>query len=154
VETTRELHVRRMLERECIEAFVPTIKRTGSYKTGEDTALFKSYVFSRYDQSAFELISVLPFIYGTVRFNDRDAFVEDSEIHRVRAIAEAAQTPLDVFEHLVIGRPVRVISGSFTGCEGVFVKLKGKTRLCVSIKMLGRTVSTEIDRSMVRPIRY
>jgi transcription antitermination factor NusG len=143
-----------MLERECIEAFVPTIKRTGSYKCGEDTALFKSYCFAKYDQDAFELISVLPFIYGPIRFNDHDALVPDQEIVRVRAIAEAATQELDVFEHLVVGRPVRVISGSFVGCEGVFVKLKGKTRLCVSIKMLGRTVSTEIDRSMVQPIRY
>jgi len=39
-----------------------------------------------------------------------------------------------------------------TGVEGILQEVKGRFRLVVSIPLLQRSVSTEVDRNWVRPL--
>ena len=52
-----------------------------------------------------------------------------------------------------VGQQVLIESGPLAGLEGILQQIKGKFRLVVSICLLQRSVSTEVDRSWIRPIR-
>jgi hypothetical protein len=47
---------------------------------------------------------------------------------------------------------VLIEHGPLAGLEGILQEVKGKFRLVVSISLLQRSVSTEIDRMWVRPL--
>jgi transcription antitermination factor NusG len=54
---------------------------------------------------------------------------------------------------LNVGQAVLIERGPLTGLEGVLIEVKGKHRLVVSINLLQRSVSAEVDRRSVRPMR-
>jgi hypothetical protein len=53
---------------------------------------------------------------------------------------------------LRIGQTVLIERGPLAGVEGILQEVKGKYRIVVSINLLQRSVSSEIDRSWVRPV--
>jgi len=54
---------------------------------------------------------------------------------------------------LQVGQQVIIERGPLEGVEGILEQVKGKFRLVVSICLLQRSVSTEVDRDWVRPIQ-
>jgi len=48
---------------------------------------------------------------------------------------------------------VRVESGPLEGLVGIVLRIKGTDRLVVSVSILMRSVSVEINRTCVRPLR-
>ena len=54
---------------------------------------------------------------------------------------------------LQVGQVVLIERGPLAGVEGILENVKAKCRIVVSIQMLQRSVSTEIDRSWVRPLK-
>jgi hypothetical protein len=53
---------------------------------------------------------------------------------------------------LAVGSRVLIEEGPLRGLEGVALDVKKKYRLFVSVPLLQRSVSVEIDRDWVRPI--
>jgi hypothetical protein len=53
---------------------------------------------------------------------------------------------------LVVGSRVVIEKGPLRGLEGVALDVKKKFRLFVSVPLLQRSVSVEIDREWVRPL--
>jgi hypothetical protein len=43
--------------------------------------------------------------------------------------------------------------GPLSGVEGILVDVRGKVRLVVSVNLLQRSVSAEVDRHSIRPIQ-
>jgi transcription antitermination factor NusG len=56
------------------------------------------------------------------------------------------------FPFLQEGQSVLVERGPLKGTEGVVVRMKGAYRLVVSVFLLQRSISAEIDRDSVRPL--
>jgi transcription antitermination factor NusG len=56
--------------------------------------------------------------------------------------------------YLVVGRRVRVIDGPFEGAEGVLVRRKNSLRVVVSLELIMRSVSIEIDEALIEPVAY
>ena len=54
--------------------------------------------------------------------------------------------------YLKVGQRVRIEEGSLAGIEGLLIQERGKDRLIVSVHLLQRSVSVEIDRDSIRPI--
>jgi transcription antitermination factor NusG len=75
--------------------------------------------------------------------------VPEQEIAAVRAIVESG-LPFSAYPFLQKGQPVLVERGPLKGTEGVVVRTKGACRLVVSVFLLQRSVSAEIDRDAVR----
>ena len=51
-----------------------------------------------------------------------------------------------------VGNPVRIEFGPLIGLEGLVVVEKSRQRLVLSVHLLQRSVSVEIERSWVRPL--
>ena len=79
--------------------------------------------------------------------------VPDEQVEAVRCIVEgpyqAATWPL-----LTKGKRVRVTAGALTGVEAFIVDKRGgkKCHLVVTVDLLGRSVSVEVDADSVEPI--
>jgi transcription antitermination factor NusG len=64
---------------------------------------------------------------------------------------KAAVSP---FPYLKEGQLVRVVDGPLKDCEGFLVKIKeGRERLIISIDLLKRSVSVEIEGASVEPVQ-
>lgn len=73
---------------------------------------------------------------------------EISSIH----LALAARNPFEILYDLVPGKRVRVTTGALKGVEGVLMTAPdGKSRIAVSIELLGRTVAFQLTATEVEP---
>ena len=53
---------------------------------------------------------------------------------------------------LAVGQRVRLESGPLCGLEGVVIQEGMRDRICVSVTLLQRGVSVEVDRDWIRPL--
>src|SRR5262249_57524249 len=77
----------------------------------------------------------------------------EQELEQVRAMVRSG---LLVTPHpfLEVGRKVRLERGPLAGIEGIVEKVNGGApRIVVSISMLQRSVSTEVERTWVLPLQ-
>jgi transcription antitermination factor NusG len=114
--------------------------------------LFPGYVFCRFHPADRLTVLTAPGVVDVVGFGKTPERIPDQEIERVRRIVDSG---LLVTPHpfLNIGQAVLIERGPLTGLEGILTEVKGKHRLVVSINLLQRSVSAEVDRRSIRPIR-
>jgi len=137
------------------EQFAPSYKSERSWsdrKKEIDQYLFPGYVFCRFNAGNRLAVLTAPGVVDVVGFGKTPEPIPDQEIERVRRMVESG---LLVTPHpfLNVGQAVLIERGPLTGLEGVLIEVKGKHRLVVSINLLQRSVSAEVDRRSVRPIR-
>jgi transcription antitermination factor NusG len=77
--------------------------------------------------------------------------VDLSEIRSVQTIAESGQ-PVQPWPFLPEGQKIRIEAGPLSGTEGTLLRVKNQLRLVVSITLLQRSMSVEIDQELVRPL--
>jgi transcription antitermination factor NusG len=146
-----ELHLR---ERG-YEQFAPSYKLERQWtdrKKEVDQFLFPGYVFCRFDPHDRLPVLTVPGVVGLVGFGKVPAPIPEQEMERVRRLVQSGLlvTP---FPFLELGQTVLIERGPLAGMEGILTETKGKYRLVVSIQLLRRSVSAEVDRNCVRPIR-
>jgi transcriptional antiterminator NusG len=117
-----------------------------------DRFLFPGYVFCRFDPRDRLPILTAPGVVGLVGFGDGPTAIPDREIDQVRTMVQSGLlvTP---WPYLELGQTVRLENGPLRGLEGIVEEVKGRLRIVVSIQLLQRSVSTEIDRIWVRPVK-
>jgi transcription antitermination factor NusG len=87
-----------------------------------------------------------------VGFGKTPEAIPDAEIERVRRMVESGLL-VSPFPFVEVGQTVLIERGPLEGLEGILVEVKGRCRLVVSINLLHRSVSAEVDRQWVRPVR-
>jgi transcriptional antiterminator RfaH len=155
------LHVRSQYERKVrdaltqsdVESYLPLyLKRVvWSDRTKDaERPLFPGYVFGHFDLAdRREILRII----GVVRIlgdGTHSLAVPDNEIEAVKQLVDSKLelTPMAV----VVGQRIIIACGSLKGVEGVVTRLKkGKSRVVVSIPLLGRSVAAEIDTAEVLP---
>jgi transcription antitermination factor NusG len=143
-----------IFEEKGFTTFLPTYRtrRTWSDRTKEiDVPLFAGYTFCRFDPQNRLPILTTPGVVSILESSSGPIPVEESEIDAVRALLKPG-LPVGPWPFLREGQPVVVERGPFKGVEGFILTLKNKYRLIVSLSMLQRSVSVEIDRECVRPL--
>jgi transcription antitermination factor NusG len=129
------------------EVFLPLhkIKRRWSDRSKViEAALFPCYVFVRGPVSANLPILSTPGVHSFVQFAGRPAVISDDELEPLRR-AIASNLGLEPHEYLNCGQWVRVSEGPLEGMRGVLVRKKSGSRMVVSVNLLHRSASIEID---------
>lgn len=142
------------LRQRSYETFLPTYVECRSYSDRikkVDAALFPGYLFCRFDPDRRLPILTTAGVQQILCLNERPVPVDEGEIAAIQRVVKS-QASAQPWPYLKAGDSVRVEFGCFSGMEGILVTEKGTDRLIVSITMLQRSVSVQIDRSWVRPL--
>jgi transcription antitermination factor NusG len=113
-----------------------------------DTALFPGYLFCRFDPLDRLPILKTPGVIQIVGYNRVPIPLDESEILAVQTLVDSG-VPNQPWPFLAVGDRVRVESGPLRGMEGILTAFKGQHRLLISITLLQRSVSAELDAAYV-----
>ena len=142
------------LEQKNYETFFPvvTTERRWSDRTKRvEVALFPGYVFCRFDNNRRLPIMTTAGVREIVGFGREAAPVEDAELTALRMVL-ASGAPVAPCEYLQSGDAVEVTKGPMQGLRGSLLEVKGSWRVVMSVELLQRSVSVEIDRARIRRI--
>lgn len=106
--------------------------------------LFPGYVFCRFDVKKRLPILMTTGVISVLGFGKEPAAIPDEEIEAVKAVLRSGVSA-EPCAYLREGQRVRVNTGSLDGVEGILVKKKNQFRMVVSVTMLQRSISVEID---------
>lgn len=111
--------------------------------------LFPGYLFCRLDVKNRLPIMTTPGVMSILGFGNEAIPVPESEIEAIQTVLQSgAATPC---AYLSKGQRIRVSGGCMEGLQGILIEEKSSWRLVVSVAMLQRSVSVEIDRNLVCP---
>lgn len=136
------------------EEFSPCYRaqRRWSDRTKEvDQFLFPGYVFCRLDPHDRLPVLMLPGVVGLVGIGKVPAPIQDQEIDSIRRMVQSGLLVMP-WPFLERGHRVLIERGPLSGIEGILDEVKGRCRLVVSVNLLHRSVSAEVDREWVRPL--
>jgi len=153
VASCTEALVRTALADVDIEGYYPaaSVKSARLYRPDIERPFFPGYVFGRFNIEERTPVIRIPQVIRILGSGIVPEVIPDSEIDAVRIMTTAAIACPCPF--LASGVRVRVRYGSLAGCEGVVVRRRGKTRVVVSIKMLERSISAEVDADGLEPAK-
>jgi transcription antitermination factor NusG len=146
--------VARQLTERSIETFLPLYRSWHRWKDRRkqvDLALFPSYVFVKIGtQEKLRVLQVSGVVH-LVSFNGQLASLPEHEIEMLRDGLES-QVYAEPHPYLRVGRKVRVVRGPMAGIEGILSRKKDKCRVVISIDVLMRSISVEVDGQDLEPI--
>jgi len=136
------------------EEFSPTFKTERQWsdrKKQVDQFLFPGYVFCRLNPEDRLPVLTIPGAVGLVGFGRGPVSIPENEIESVRRMVGAGLL-VGPWPFLAAGQTVVIDRGPLQGVEGIIQEVKKSFRLVVSVHLLQRSVSAEIDRNWVRPV--
>jgi transcription antitermination factor NusG len=142
------------LENKGLRPYLPTYRdrrRWSDRVVVSDTPLFRGYVFCRFNPLHRLPVLTTTGIISIVGCGTEPAPINDAEIDAIQRILRSglATEPCPFLKE---GQTVRVTKGSLSGVEGILTKKKSDFRLVISITMLQRSISVEIDREWVKTV--
>jgi transcription antitermination factor NusG len=135
---------------EGVDAYLPLVEEMHIWSDRKKKVfepLFRGYLFVRTDlRNRTKILKT----DGVVRFvgaGNRPSPIPERQIDWVRI---AARNPSKVSResYLSTGQRVKVINGPFQGIEGMIMKVKGSTRLVLSLDCIAQSISVEIAPEM------
>jgi transcription antitermination factor NusG len=136
------------------ESYLPLYsrhRRRADVVAKSEHPLFAGYVFCRFDVKKRLPILMTTGVISVVGFGREPAPIPDEEIEAIKAVLRSGFAA-EPCPYLKEGRPVRVTNGSLEGVEGILVKKKSQFRMVVSVTMLQRSISIEIDCDRLAPL--
>jgi transcription antitermination factor NusG len=115
--------------------------------------LFPGYLFCRFDVQARLPILITPGVVSIVGIGRVPIAISDHEVESIQTMVQSGLL-LQPWPQLTVGSRVVIEQGPLKGLEGVTLDIKKKFHLFVSVPLLQRSVSVEIDREWVRPLSY
>lgn len=153
---TRSRHekvVWEQLDRKGIEAFLPTVRRWSRWKDRKKQIawpLFPGYCFARFEVRDRLPVLTCTGVVNIVSFDGEPAPIPDWEIEGIRRLVES-QLAYDPCPLIREGTMVEVVHGPLRGVVGRLVRKGPHARLILSVDLIGRAVSVEVDAADVRP---
>src|SRR5947208_14500795 len=148
VRARSEKLVSSILDNKGFENLLPvyrTTRQRSDRVLGIELPLFPGYLFCRLDLTRRLLpLFTTPGVVRLLGAGNTPMPVDDSEIDAVRAIVKAGRCPRP-WPMPQKGQRVRIEAGPLTGVEGILVGQRKKCRLVVSVTLLKRAVSVEVD---------
>jgi transcription antitermination factor NusG len=154
VRTRAEERVGSSIQTRDVAVYVPTYLETRRYADRlkkASVALFPGYVFCGLDIKKRLPVLMVPGVEYFVTFEGEPKPVAEEEIAAIDTALRSG-LPASPCQYLEAGDRVRVEVGSMSGVEGILVQEKSKNRLVISVHLLRRSMSVEIDRDWVVPL--
>ena len=153
---TRSRHeqvVRQQIERQGLEAFLPTITKWSRWKDRRkkiDWPLFPGYCFARFDPAERLTVLKCSGVVNIVSINGDIAPIPDFEIDGIRRLvtSELQYDPCPLIQE---GSMVEVVHGPLKGVVGRLLRKGSHARLVLAVDLIGQAVSVEVDAADVRP---
>jgi len=142
-----EKNVASLLSSKGFDVFLPlypSVRRWQDRMAKVLLPLFPSYVFVHGGLDRWLQIVATPGLCTVVGFASGPAAIPADEIEAVRRLIERS-TSVEPHPFMKCGDRVRVKSGPLAGLEGILVRRRNAFRLVISVEMLGRSASVEID---------
>jgi transcription antitermination factor NusG len=155
VRSNYEKTVSSALEQKGYTQFLPTYEQKSKWSDRVKTIsrpLFTGYVFCQFDVSNRLPILMTPGVVGVVGFGKTPAPVTESEIAAVQKIIDSGIAAVP-WPFCPVGQRVVIEAGPLIGVEGRVLDIRNPDRIVVSVSLLQRSVSAEIDRGWIRPIQ-
>ncbi len=156
---TRPRHekaVAEQLARRRVEIFLPVREVLSRWKDRRKLVrlpLFPGYIFTRTTLARKRDVVSADGVVCMVNFRGVPAPIPNEQIQALREIC-LTKLPCDPYPYLTEGRWVRVVRGPLGGVTGILVRKKSKHRLVVSIDILQKSVSVEIDADTAVPLDW
>src|ERR1051326_76333 len=143
-----------LLRRKGYEEYLPTYRSRQHWADRMEEIelpLFPGYIFCKFDVADMFPVLLIPGVTSVVSFGGLPVAVPETEIAAVQRIVNSG---MDYGPWPGIGpsQTVQVNYGPLRGLEGTLIQVKENYNLVISIKMLRRSVSVEIDRDCVTPV--
>ena len=142
-----EKAVAKQLEDRKVETFLPLYRSVHRWKDRRkevELALFPSYVFVKMAATDKLTVLQLPGVVDIVKFKGEPAILPEDEIEALRNGLEN-NLYAEPCPYLRVGRRVRVVRGPLAGAEGILSRKKDRYRVVISVDVLMRSVSVEVD---------
>lgn len=150
-----EKRVRDQLATRGLEPFLPLVTRWRQWADRRKQVafpLFPGYCFARFPLQ--ERLAVLTAV-GVVEILGNGGGpvpVPDPEIEGVRRLVTST-LPVDPHPYLQQGDWVEVTRGPLAGLQGILLRKGSRARLVISVRLIERAVSVELDADAVRALR-
>jgi transcription antitermination factor NusG len=150
-----EKRVAEQLGLRSIEYFLPLFQTVRQWKDRRkrlELPLFPGYVFMRLPVQERSRVLELASVVRLVGFGALPCVIPDREIEALRNVVSCR---LRAEPHLypAVGRRVRIIRGPLEGIEGTLVRKKGIVRLVLSVDIIRKSATVEVDLGDVEPIK-
>ncbi len=137
-----------------IEFFLPVYRKISRWKNGLrvpiDRPLFPGYVFVRIDRSERVRVLELPGVLSIVGAGREPVSLPTEEIEALRNAADYLN--VEPHPYLSVGNTARLCRGPLAGMTGIIVRKKNRSRLIVSLELIMKSVSVEIDEHDLEPL--
>ena len=137
-----------------VEHYLPlydSVRRWSDRRGQLEMPLFPGYVFVRLALRDKLRVLQIPSLVHLVSFNGQPAALADDEMEVLQR-GLTAQLQAEPHPYLAVGRLVRVVSGPLTGLEGIIVRKKNRFRFVISLNLIMRSVSVELDDADIVPV--
>lgn len=136
-----------------VEVFLPLCEEIRAWSDRRkklSVPLFPCYVFVRSRLNRRHDILATPGVHDFVSFGRNPAAIPQAEMEHLRNAARLAR--IEPHPFLRYGDWVRVKVGPFQGVEGYLVRRKNQARLVLSVEILQKSASVEIDAALTERI--
>lgn len=154
VKSQREPFVTEALQSRGFESFLPTYtsRRVWSDRTKSvQIPLFSGYVFTRLDVTRRLPVLQIPGVMSFVGVGREPMALAEQEIHSLQALTQSGELAMP-WPYLQVGQRLRIDRGPLRDVEGLLLEVKNRCRLVVSVTLLQRSVSVELDREWITPL--
>ena len=155
---TRSRHEKTVAEQlvhKSVEHFLPLYETVRKWKNGRFKVrlpLFPGYLFVHIPLRERLQVLQVPGVVQLVGSGGAPLALPQVEIETIR---DALIKGLQAHPHpyMKVGSRVRISAGPLEGLQGILLRKKGKLRVVVSVDLIMRSISIDVDASEVEPIK-
>lgn len=141
------------ISRRGVETFLPlyrTARRWSDRRVELEMPLFQGYVFVHLALSDRLKVLEVPGVVRIVGFGGLPAPLPEEQINILRA-GLSGSLRAEPHPYLNAGRRVTIKRGPLSGMQGVLLRRKGSCRVVISISLIQRALSVDLDMADVEP---
>jgi transcription antitermination factor NusG len=116
-----------------------------------ESPLFPGYIFCKFDVTDRLPLLMIPGVISAVGRGRTLMPIPEQEITAVQRVVNSGRQ-YGPWPEIGVGHAVQVKCGPLQGLEGVIVQVKKNQHLIISVPLLRRCVSVEIDKDSVMPV--